>query len=137
MDPAGSAQQGCKKLAQTLKKLLQREQVLLQLQKDLDRQQEDLARRQQQLNRRQQLDQPPPWFPLYDGNPGGCRGFLLKFDLECSRRPITLSSDRSRIAYMIILLSGKALALATAFMGEARSRVLQPQGFSGGAVVGL
>ena len=122
MDPAGSAQQGCKRLAQTLKKLLQREQVLLQ---------EDLARRQQQR------DQPPPWFPLYDGNPGGCRGFLLKFDLECSGRPITLSSDRSRIAYMIILLSGKALALATAFMGEARPRVLQAQGFSGGAVVGL
>ena len=76
-------------MAQTLKKLLQREQVLLQLQKDLDRQQEDLARRQQQLNRRQQLDQPPPWFPLYDGNLGGSSNSIWSAAAGPSPSPLT------------------------------------------------
>src|SRR4029434_4900524 len=110
MDPAGSAQQGCKKLAQKLKKLLQREQVLVQLQKDLFRQPAIVARQPVWVT--EQLPPAAPHLPVepqrYNGNVGGCRAFLTQCNWALKFQPITSLTDRSRIAYIILLLSGKA-----------------------------
>ena len=127
MDPAGVTQQ--RSLEQIRETLLQGEQALAEQreyiiqQKDPARQQEDIARYLRYMQRLEQVKAllPPslhfpvqPGPPHYNGNPGGCRRFLLQCHLELKRRSVTLSSERSRIVFMIVLLSGKALALATA-----------------------
>lgn len=50
----------------------------------------------------------------YDGNPKDCRGFLTQCSLTFELQPTSFPSDRSRIAYIITLLTGKARAWATA-----------------------
>lgn len=50
----------------------------------------------------------------YDGSKGGCRGFLTQCDLIFELQPRAFSSDRFRIAYIITLLTDKALKWATA-----------------------
>ena len=54
----------------------------------------------------------------YNGNPGGCRGFLTQCDLAFELQPSMYPSDRSRIAYLITLMTDKALAWATAIWGQ-------------------
>lgn len=49
----------------------------------------------------------------YDGNPKDCRGFLNQCSLTFELQPTSFPSDRSRIAYIITLLTGKARAWAT------------------------
>jgi hypothetical protein len=54
----------------------------------------------------------------YDGNPGGCRGFLTQCDLAFELQPSSYPGDRSRIAYLITLATDKALTWATAIWGQ-------------------
>ena len=108
---------------------LQQENLVRQ-QADIACQREDLLRHTQHL---QQLDQrgaaqhlpeaPVPHSSAdprvsqphrYDGSKGGCRGFLTQCDLIFELQPRAFSSDRFRIAYIITLLTDKALKWATA-----------------------
>lgn len=60
---------------------------------------------------------PEPRLPApqrYNGNPGGCRGFLTQCQLMFELQRATYPSDRSKIACIITLLTDKALAWATA-----------------------
>ena len=50
----------------------------------------------------------------YNGNPGECRGFLTQCQLTFELQPTSFPTARSRIAYIITLLTDKALAWATA-----------------------
>lgn len=50
----------------------------------------------------------------YDGSPGGCRGFLTQCSLSFELQPSKFPTSRSKVAYVITLLSGRALAWATA-----------------------
>lgn len=50
----------------------------------------------------------------YDGNPVDCRAFLTQCSFTFELQASTFPTDRSRIAYIITLLTGKALAWATA-----------------------
>ena len=54
---------------------------------------------------------PPP--ERYSGDPGGCRGFLLQCSLAFEQQPSRFPSERAKVAYIISLLSGRALAWAT------------------------
>lgn len=54
----------------------------------------------------------------YNGNPGGCRGFLTQCDLAFELQPSMFPSDRSQIAYLINLMTEKALSWATAVWGQ-------------------
>lgn len=54
----------------------------------------------------------------YDGNPGGCRGFLVQVDLTFRLQPLAFPTDEARIAYVITLLTHRALAWATAVWEE-------------------
>lgn len=49
----------------------------------------------------------------YDGNQRDCRGFINQCSLTFELQPTSFPSDRSRIAYIITLLTGKARAWAT------------------------
>lgn len=70
----------------------------------------------------QPLDSRPPapcepFIPIpqpYSGDLGTCEAFLLKCDLVFEQQPLTYATDRSRIAYIVGLLSGKASEWATA-----------------------
>ena len=53
----------------------------------------------------------------YNRNPGGCRGFLTQCDLAFELQPSSYPGDRSRIAYLITLVTDKPLAWATAIWG--------------------
>ena len=59
-----------------------------------------------------------PALQRYNGNPGGCRGFLTQCDLAFELQPSKYPSDRSRIAYLITLMTDRALAWATAIWGQ-------------------
>lgn len=58
---------------------------------------------------------PPP--QRYTGDPNACRGFLTQCSLSFELQPSSFPSDRSKVAYLITLLSGKALAWATEVWG--------------------
>ncbi len=58
-----------------------------------------------------------PRLPLpqrFSGNTEACEGFLTQCSLTFQLQPSTFPSDQARIAYVLILLAGKALAWATA-----------------------
>lgn len=55
----------------------------------------------------------PPPVP-YAGDPGTCRSFLSQCSLVFELQPSTFPSDRSRIAYVITLLTGRAREWGTA-----------------------
>ncbi len=46
----------------------------------------------------------------FSGDPSACRGFLTQFSLTFELQPSSFPSDRAKIAYLITLLSGKALS---------------------------
>ncbi|KAI4901307.1 hypothetical protein NFI96_004115 [Prochilodus magdalenae] len=50
----------------------------------------------------------------YDGEPGGCRGFLLQCSLAFQQAPTRYHTEQAKVAYMMSLLTGRALAWATA-----------------------
>ncbi|KAL7845134.1 hypothetical protein AOLI_G00233260 [Acnodon oligacanthus] len=49
----------------------------------------------------------------YAGDPETCRGFLLQCSLVFEMQPSWFPTERSKVAYMISLLTGRALAWAT------------------------
>ncbi|KAL6461734.1 hypothetical protein MHYP_G00298790 [Metynnis hypsauchen] len=49
----------------------------------------------------------------YAGDPETCRGFLLQCSLVFEQQPSRFPTERSKVAYMISLLTGRALAWAT------------------------
>lgn len=55
---------------------------------------------------------PPPRH--FSGDPSACDGFLTQCSLTFELQPSSFPSDRAQIAYVITLLSGKALSWATA-----------------------
>lgn len=55
---------------------------------------------------------PPP--ERYVGDPGTCRAFLSQCSLIFELQPSLFPSDHSRIAYLITLMSGRALSWAMA-----------------------
>lgn len=55
---------------------------------------------------------PPP--QRFSGDPETCEGFITQCDLTFKLQPSTFPSDQAKIAYILTLLSGKALAWATA-----------------------
>uniref|UniRef100_A0A3B1J8V9 CCHC-type domain-containing protein n=1 Tax=Astyanax mexicanus TaxID=7994 RepID=A0A3B1J8V9_ASTMX len=58
--------------------------------------------------------EPPLPAPMrYGGEPGGCRGFLLQCSLAFELQPSRFQSERAKVAYIVSLLTGKALAWAT------------------------
>ncbi|KAF7640649.1 hypothetical protein LDENG_00025800, partial [Lucifuga dentata] len=48
---------------------------------------------------------------------GGCKAFLFQCSLVFSQRAVTYATDEAKIAYIIGLLRGRALAWATAVRG--------------------
>ncbi|XP_057692820.1 uncharacterized protein LOC130916258 [Corythoichthys intestinalis] len=73
------------------------------------------------------LPAPPPMSPpasfrepmlphphRYEGEPGACRQFLHQCSLIFDQQPFTFASDRSRVAYVMSLLTGKAATWAMA-----------------------
>uniref|UniRef100_A0A8C5E9V3 DUF4939 domain-containing protein n=1 Tax=Gouania willdenowi TaxID=441366 RepID=A0A8C5E9V3_GOUWI len=68
-----------------------------------------------------------PYIPTpqpYSGELGSCGSFLLKCDLVFEQQHQKYASDRSRIAYVIGLLSGEAAEWATAIWNS-ESEILQ------------
>lgn len=57
---------------------------------------------------------PPP--ERYDGNTRGCRGFITQCSLAFQLQPSSFPTDSSRVAYIITLLTGRALEWATAIL---------------------
>lgn len=55
-----------------------------------------------------------PPIERYDGNPETCRSFLTLCSLTFELQPITFATERSRIAFMITNLTGRAREWATA-----------------------
>ncbi|KAK3559696.1 hypothetical protein QTP86_017675, partial [Hemibagrus guttatus] len=55
---------------------------------------------------------PPP--QRFSGDPSACDGFLTQCSLTFELQPSSFPSDRAKIAYVITLLSGKALSWAMA-----------------------
>ncbi|KAK3509827.1 hypothetical protein QTP70_012503 [Hemibagrus guttatus] len=55
---------------------------------------------------------PPP--QCFSGDPSACDGFLTQCSLTFELQPSSFPSDRAKIAYVITLLSGKALSWAMA-----------------------
>ncbi|KAI4897626.1 hypothetical protein NFI96_030156, partial [Prochilodus magdalenae] len=53
----------------------------------------------------------------YDGSPGFCKGFMLQCSLVFSRIPAAFPTDNSKIAFVLSLLTGKALQWAIAVWG--------------------
>lgn len=51
---------------------------------------------------------PPP--QCFSGDPSACDGFLTQCSLTFELQPSSFPSDRAKIAYVITLLSGKALS---------------------------
>ncbi|XP_060786982.1 alpha-2-macroglobulin-like [Neoarius graeffei] len=50
----------------------------------------------------------------YSGDPKGCRGFLTQCRLSFDLQPAAYPTEHSRVAYIVTLLTGRALAWATA-----------------------
>lgn len=57
---------------------------------------------------------PPP--ERYDGNTRGYRGFITQCSLAFQLQPSSFLTDSSRVAYIITLLTGRALEWATALL---------------------
>ncbi len=60
---------------------------------------------------------PEPRLPAperYDGNPERCRGFITQCTLAFGLQPNSFPTENSKVAYIITLLTGKALDWATA-----------------------
>ncbi len=57
---------------------------------------------------------PPP--ERYDGNTRGCRGFITQCALAFQLQPSSFPTESSRVAYIITLLTGRALEWATALL---------------------
>ncbi|KAL6463648.1 hypothetical protein MHYP_G00280390 [Metynnis hypsauchen] len=55
----------------------------------------------------------------YAGDPETCRGFLLQCSLVFEQQPSRFPTERSKVAYMISLLTGRALAWATSLWERA------------------
>ncbi|KAL6488396.1 hypothetical protein MHYP_G00021370 [Metynnis hypsauchen] len=55
----------------------------------------------------------------YAGDPETCRGFLLQYSLVFEQQPSRFPTERSKVAYMISLLTGRALAWATSLWERA------------------
>ncbi len=55
---------------------------------------------------------PPP--QCFSGDTSACHGFLTQYSLTFELQPSSFPSDRAKIAYLITLLSGKALSWASA-----------------------
>ena len=49
----------------------------------------------------------------YEGEPGSCRSFLLTCSLVFELQPSSFPSERSRVVYVITLLSGRACEWGT------------------------
>ncbi|KAI4887347.1 hypothetical protein NFI96_002626 [Prochilodus magdalenae] len=49
----------------------------------------------------------------FDGDPERCRGFLLQCSLVFERQPSRFPTERARVAYIMALLTGRALTWAT------------------------
>lgn len=60
----------------------------------------------------------------YDGSPGRCKGFLTQCSLNFELQPNRFPTARSKVAYIITLLSGKALAWATALWEQSPQPVV-------------
>ncbi|KAI5090293.1 nephrocystin-4-like, partial [Silurus meridionalis] len=60
--------------------------------------------------REPQLAQPA----RFSGDPDSCRSFIMQCDLIFSMQPSQFGTERSKVAYVISLLSGRALRWATA-----------------------
>lgn len=59
-----------------------------------------------------------PYVPAperYDGNLGDCKSFLFQCSLVFELQPLTYSTDRAKLAYVLGLLMGRARAWGTAF----------------------
>lgn len=52
--------------------------------------------------------------PIYAGEPTNCRSFLIQCEVVFSLQPQTYALDRSRVAYVISLLAGRARDWGTA-----------------------
>ncbi|KAL6488152.1 hypothetical protein MHYP_G00047780 [Metynnis hypsauchen] len=55
----------------------------------------------------------------YAGDPETCRGFLLQCSLVFEQQPSRFPTERSKVAYMTSLLTGRALAWATSLWERA------------------
>ncbi|XP_057703565.1 protein LDOC1-like [Corythoichthys intestinalis] len=54
----------------------------------------------------------------YGGEPGSCGQFLHQCSLVFDQQPLTYSSDRSRVAFVMSLLTGKAAAWSMAISNQ-------------------
>ena len=68
---------------------------------------------------------------LYAGEPGTCRSFLSQCSLVFQLQPATFPSDRSRVAYVITLLTGRAREWGTAVWDSNSPVCLSYQAFIG------
>lgn len=50
----------------------------------------------------------------YDGAPGRCRGFLLQCSIYIAQQPQAFTNEEAKVAFIVSLLSGKALEWTTA-----------------------
>lgn len=96
------------KLGQAISEILQHLQALSNPQRDADSQPQ--ASPAPPSNSEVHLPHPE----RYDGSPGRCKGFLTQCSLNFELQPNKFPTSRSKVAYVITLLSGKALAWATA-----------------------
>ncbi|KAI2668694.1 Transposon Tf2-6 polyprotein [Labeo rohita] len=62
---------------------------------------------------------PPP--ELYSGEPNFCRAFLTRCSMHFTLQPRTFSSEESKVAFALTLLTGKAALWGDGGMGEPRS----------------
>lgn len=62
---------------------------------------------------------PPP--ERFNGEPSTCRAILAQCVLVFKLQPSSFPSDRSKIAYLITLMTGRALTWATAVLEQAES----------------
>lgn len=72
---------------------------------------------------------PPSFISMpgkYDGSPGKCQGFLMQCSKYIEHNPTIFSTDKSRVDFVVSLLTGKALDWATA-MWTANSTELRSE----------
>lgn len=66
----------------------------------------------------------------FSGELGKCRGFLLQCTLIFDQKPLTYSSDRSKVSYIIGLLTSRALTWAEAYLETTPLHTLSLQAFT-------
>ena len=77
---------------------------------------------------------PPPWEPslptpeCFTGEPRTCGGCLAQYALIFELQPSSSPSDRSKIAYLITLMSGRALTWATAVWEQQSAKYISLEG---------